>query len=322
MSAAPRAAGGQIPEQVRGPSSAPRRAPVTRHASLLEGRIVASYGRRYLVELPDSTTLDCVTRARRGALACGDRVTVARSAPGQGVIEAAAPRSTLLYRSDRARHKLIAANVTQIVVVVAPVPSYHEDLVNRCLAAAENGGMVSLVVLNKADLPQAATTLRALEPYRRLGYRVISLSAKRDLAPLAAHLEGHTSVLVGQSGMGKSTIVNGLVPDAAARVAEVSAALDSGRHTTTHARLYHLDHASDIIDSPGMQEFGLRHLDPPELAQAFVEFRAWFGHCRFRDCRHVIEPGCAISAACDRGEITESRLESYRGLVRERKSGD
>lgn len=293
----------------------------SRSAPQLEGRIVASYGRRYLVELPDSTTLDCVTRARRGALACGDRVTVARSAPGQGVIEAAAPRSTLLYRSDRARHKLIAANVTQIVVVVAPVPSYYEDLVNRCLAAAESGGMVSLVVLNKADLPQAAAALRALEPYRTLGYRVIALSAKRDLTPLAAHLKGQTSVLVGQSGMGKSTIVNGLIPEAAVRVAEVSAALDSGRHTTTHARLYHLDRASDIIDSPGMQEFGLRHLDPPALAHAFVEFREWLGHCRFRDCRHVTEPGCAIAAACDRRKISEARLTSYRKLALENAGG-
>ena len=175
--------------------------------------------------------------------------------------------------------------------------------------------MAALLVMNKADLPQAAAAKRALEPYRALGYRVIPLSAKRDLAPLAAHLTGHVSVLVGQSGMGKSTIVNGLVPDAAARVAEVSAALDSGRHTTTHARLYHLDSASDIIDSPGMQEFGLRHVELGELAPAFVEFRAWLGQCRFRDCRHVTEPGCAVSAACARGEIQEGRLASYRKLA-------
>ena len=296
-----------------------QRGKASRSASQLEGRIVASYGRRYLVELPDATMLDCVTRARRGSLACGDRVTVAHRGPGQGVIEAMGPRSTLLYRSDRARHKLIAANVTQIVVVVAPVPSFYEALLDRCLAASEHSGMAALIVVNKEDLPQAAAALRAVEPYRRLGYRVISLSAKRDLTLLTAHLKGHTSVLVGQSGMGKSTIVNGLLPEAAVRVAEVSAALDSGRHTTTNARLYHLDRDSDIIDSPGMQEFGLHHLDDSELAHAFIEFRPWLGQCRFRDCRHLTEPGCAVSAACKRGEISERRLESYRGLVRERK---
>jgi len=291
----------------------------TTHASLLEGQIVAAYGRRYLVELPDASTLDCVTRGRRGALACGDRVSVARTSAGHGVIEAAAPRSTLLYRSDHARQKLIAANVTQIVVVVAPVPAFHEDLVNRCLAAAAHGGIAAAIALNKTDLPQSAAALQALEIYRRLGYPVIALSAKRDLSPLRPRLQGRTSVLVGQSGMGKSTIINALLPEAAVRVAELSAALDSGRHTTTHARLYHLDAASHIIDSPGLQEFGLHHVATPELAQAFIEFRPFTEQCRFRDCRHVTEPGCAVAAASMRGEISESRLESYRGLVRDRK---
>ena len=288
-------------------------------SALHDGQIVASFGRRYLVELADSSTLDCVTRGRRGALACGDRVTVARSAAGKGVIEAAAPRTTLLYRSDRARQKLLAANVTQIVIVVAPVPAFHEDLVNHCLAAAEHGGMAALIALNKVDLPQARAALASLELYRGLGYRLVALSAKRDLGPLVSHLKNETSVLVGQSGMGKSTIINALLPAAAVRVAEISAALDSGRHTTTHTRLYHLDAASHVIDSPGLQLFGLHHLDGPELAEAFVEFRPWLGHCRFRDCRHVSEPGCAISAACERGEISKRRLESYRGLVRDRK---
>ncbi|MNC89860.1 putative ribosome biogenesis GTPase RsgA [compost metagenome] len=118
--------------------------------------------------------------------------------------------------------------------------------------------------------------------------------------------------------MGKSTLINALVPEAFVRVAELSAALDSGRHTTTHARLYHLDAASRIIDSPGMQEFGLHHLDASELESAFVEFRPFLGQCRFRDCRHMTEPGCAITAACKRGEISEARLASYRGLVEER----
>ncbi len=286
---------------------------------MLQGQVVASFGRRYLVELDDATSLDCVTRARRGSIACGDRVNVAARGPGQGVIEAVAPRTTLLYRSDQVRQKLVAANVTQIVIVVAPLPAYHEELVNRCLAAAEHGGMAALIALNKSDLEQAPETLRALERYRLLGYRVVALSAKRDLAPLAPHLKGQTSVLVGQSGVGKSTLINALIPAASVRVAELSAALDAGRHTTTHARLYHLDGASHIIDSPGMQEFGLHHLGQDGLEQAFIEFRPFLGRCRFRDCRHMTEPDCAIATACMRGEISERRLASYRGLVRERR---
>lgn len=288
--------------------------------ALLDGQIVASFGRRYLVELQDGTTLDCVTRGRRGALACGDRVGVARSGPGQGVIEKLGARDTLLYRSDRVRQKLIAANVTQIVVVVAPVPTFHEDLINRCLAAAEHGGMSSLIVLNKMDLPQAKRALKSLALYEQLGYRIVALSAKRDVSQLLVFLRGETSVLVGQSGMGKSTIVNALAPEAAVRIAEISAALDSGRHTTTHARLYHLGHDTHIIDSPGLQEFGLHHLDMGELADAFVEFRPWLGRCRFRDCRHMSEPGCALTAACVAGKISERRLESYRQLLREQAS--
>ena len=288
------------------------------HGPLIEGQVVAAYGRRYLVESRDGATLDCVTRGRRGAIACGDRVSVARSGPGQGVIEQLGARDTLLYRSDRVRQKLIAANVTQIVVVVAPVPTFHDDLINRCLAAAEHGGIAGLVVMNKSDLPQAKRVLHSLALYRELGYQVVTLSAKRDVAPLRAFLNDNTSVLVGQSGMGKSTIINALVPAAAVRIAEISAALDSGRHTTTHARLYHLDRSTRIIDSPGLQAFGLHHLEIPELAEAFVEFRPWLGRCRFRDCRHLSEPGCAVAAACAAGTISNRRLESYRELLRER----
>ena len=285
----------------------------------MEGQIVASFGRRHLVELADASTLDCVTRGKRGAIACGDRVTVLRSSAGKGVIENVGKRTTLLYRSDRARQKLVAANVTQIAIVVAPLPAFSADLVNRCLAAAEHGGMAALIVLNKVDLPQSAEALEALELYRKLGYRVVALSAKRDLAPLVPCLKGETSVLVGQSGMGKSTIINGLLPAAAVRVAEISAALDSGRHTTTHTRLFHLDATSHIVDSPGMQVFGLHHVEEDALAQTFVEFRSLLGHCRFRDCRHMSEPGCAVAAACEKGMISGERLASYRTLVDERK---
>jgi ribosome biogenesis GTPase len=157
--------------------------------------------------------------------------------------------------------------------------------------------------------------LRSLESYRALGYGVLPLAAKLDIAPLRARLSGHISVFVGQSGMGKSTIINRLLPDAAARVGELSDALGSGRHTTTHAQLYHLDATSHLIDSPGLQEFGLHHVSPQGLEHGFVEFRPFIGNCKFNDCRHLSEPGCAIAAAVERGEIRVQRFDSYRTLI-------
>src|SRR5262249_5148253 len=156
--------------------------------------------------------------------------------------------------------KLIAANVTQAVVVVAARPGFYDDLVNRCLAACEHHGIAALIVLNKIDLPESATVRESLRIYETIGYRVLEICAKQDVSPLRLSLTAQTSVLIGQSGMGKSTIINSLIPEAALRVADISEALDSGRHTTTRSALYHLDAVSHIIDSPGMQLFGLNHL--------------------------------------------------------------
>jgi ribosome biogenesis GTPase / thiamine phosphate phosphatase len=288
-------------------------------ASEAEGGLVtAAYGRRYRVELASGTVLDCVTRGKTRDVACGDRVTVAATGPGQGVIESTEPRSSLFYRSDPYRQKFFAANVTQIIVVVAPVPSVHRELLDRCLVAAEHEGIASLVALNKSDLPGHEAANAALADYRNLGYRVISMSAKEDVTVLQGLLKGHVSVLVGQSGMGKSTIINRLVPDAAARVGTLSEALDAGRHTTTHAELYHLAGGADVIDSPGMQEFGVNHIEPRDIAAGYVEFRPFLGQCRFRDCLHLQEPGCAITEARAAGRISAQRVESYRRLVDER----
>ncbi len=292
-------------------SSAPKKTA----APTQPGTVVASFGRQFTVELEDGVLIACVTRGKRTDIACGDRVAVAMTAPDQGVIESTAPRISLFYRSDIQREKLIAANVTQIVIVLASSPPFHAELLDRCLAAAEEAGIPALLALNKMDLPAAAQALQSLERYRALGYDVLPLAAKIDIAPLRARLAGHTSVLVGQSGMGKSTIINRLLPDAAARVGELSVALGGGRHTTTHARLYHLDAASHIIDSPGLQEFGLVHVAPEDLAHAFIELRQHLGHCKFNDCKHLTEPGCAITAAVERGEIDTQRVASYRKLV-------
>jgi len=282
------------------------------------GLVTAAYGRRYRVELEDGALLDCVTRGKTRDVACGDRVTVAATGPGQAVIEATEPRSSVFYRSDPYRQKFFAANVTQIIIVVAPVPSVHRELLDRCLVAAEHEGIASLIALNKSDLPAHESASAGLADYRALGYRVVSLSAKHDVGVLRPYLKGHVTVLVGQSGMGKSTIVNRLVPEAAARVGALSEALEAGRHTTTHAELYHLEPGADVIDSPGMQEFGLNHIEPRDIASGYLEFRPLLGQCRFRDCLHLQEPGCGITAACAAGRVSAQRVQSYRRLVDER----
>jgi ribosome biogenesis GTPase len=297
-------------------------APLSKKAPLLHGLVVGNFGRQYLVELAGSEILTCVPRGKRSTLACGDRVEIVRTAPGQGVIEAVDPRSTLLYRSDQFRQKLVAANVTQIVIVLAVVPSFYEELLNRCLVAAEHQRLACLIVLNKFDLAnEDSTAMERLKLYTDLGYRVTPLSAKHDVSPLRPELERHTSVLVGQSGMGKSTIINALIPGTDAATSDVSTALDSGRHTTTHARLYHLDAKSHLIDSPGMQEFGLHHLTEQDVAGAFREFRPLNGRCRFHNCRHLVEPGCAIAQAVEDGDVDLRRLDAYRKLAKEIASG-
>lgn len=283
----------------------------------LEGQVIAAYGRQFTVELPDGRQVACVTRGKKSGAACGDRVRIAITSPDQGVIEAIQPRQSLLYRSDAFREKIIAANVTQVIIVLAAVPSFYEDLVNRCLVATEAARIKALIVLNKADLVvETARAMETLLPYRDLGYPLLTLCAHRDIAPLRPHLAGETSVLVGQSGMGKSSIINALFPGIHLETREISETLDSGKHTTTFARLYHLDTDSHIIDSPGLQEFGLHHLKPDEIDHAFIEFRPYLGQCRFNDCHHRSEPGCAVLAAVEAGRIQRRRLAAFHKLVR------
>lgn len=280
------------------------------------GTVVAAHGRQYWVTLDDGRRLACFPRGKKSEVACGDRVSVSLPSADQGCIEHIAPREHLLYRSNEFRQKLIAANATQIVLVVACEPPFSAQVLDRCLAAAEASDLRALIVLNKADLTLQLPMAEArLATYRALGYEVLNLSARQAdgaLDTLRAALAGQNSVLVGQSGMGKSTLTNALIPNAGAATREISLALQSGKHTTTHATLYSLPFGPGwLIDSPGLQEFGLAHLGFGDLEQAFREFRPHLGSCRFRNCRHLQEPGCAIRTAVTAGQITADRYQSF-----------
>ncbi len=285
--------------------------------ALQQGLVVAAYGKRYGVELADGLQISCVTRGKKNDLACGDRVEVKMTDTHEGVVEKLHARSSLLFRSNAYKTKTLASNVTQVIIVLATTPSFYEALLNRCLIAAEAANIKALIVLNKCDLADNTEAMKLLSVYQNLGYQVQPLSAKNDIAPLKQWLKNQTSVLVGQSGMGKSTIVNALLPDSAVRTQEVSAVLDSGKHTTTAAHLYHLDSNSDLIDSPGLQEFGLNHLNIEELEHAFIEFRPFLGKCRFNNCKHIHEPDCAVISAVESEKISPVRLAFYQAMTQE-----
>lgn len=286
----------------------------------MTGLVVAAYRRHYDVALPDGETIACVQKGRALRIAVGDRVRVElgpRTAERAGVVTEVEPRRNLVYRSDAFQEKLVAANVTQVAAVVAPDIGLDEDLINRWMIAAETAGCRYVVFANKEDLPGYARLRERLLPYESLGYAVVPMCAQRDAGPARAWLEGQHTVLVGQSGMGKSTLINALVPHAQARTTEVSEALGAGRHTTTSTTLYPLDNASWIVDSPGMKVFGLAHVAPDDLPAAFVEMRPFLGHCRFRNCRHDAEPGCAITQAVESGAIAPYRLALLHALLEE-----
>lgn len=285
--------------------------------ALQQGLVVAAYGKRYGVEVEDGSQISCVTRGKKNDLACGDRVEVKMTDTHEGVVEKLHSRSSLLFRSNAYKTKTLASNVTQVIIVLATTPSFYEALLNRCLIAAEAAKIKALIVLNKCDLADNTEAMKLLSIYQNLGYQVQPLSAKNDIAPLKQWLKNQTSVLVGQSGMGKSTIVNALLPNSAVRTQEVSTVLDSGKHTTTAAHLYHLDSDSDLIDSPGLQEFGLNHLNIEELEHAFIEFRPFLGKCRFNNCKHLHEPDCAVISAVESGKISPVRLAFYQAMTQE-----
>ena len=271
-------------------------------------RIITSYGRRYIVRTPVGQIYDATTRKKRVDFACGDWVDMVVQNAKQAVIEDFQPRKSLLYRQDAWKTKLIAANVERLFIVLAAVPSPSEILLQRALLAAEAGEIEPFIVLNKTDLAETALWRERLAFYQDLGYPLIEVSALNSVEPLRPLLAGYTSIFLGQSGMGKSTLTNALLGEALARTNDISAALDSGKHTTTHAQLYDLADNTFLIDSPGLQEFGVHHLAVPDLLHYFPDMRHLIGQCRFHNCTHRQEPNCAIKAAVEQGAVAASRL--------------
>jgi ribosome biogenesis GTPase len=289
------------------------------------GLVVAAHGRHALVEADDGRRLICHPRGKRSELVVGDRVHW-QPAGDEGVIEAVAPRRNLLQRQDEWRSKSFAANLDLLLVLVAVEPVFGESQLARALIAAAAAGIPAVIGLNKTDLPGADAARTRLEPYRAMGCTVLDLALKaRPEAArqaLLPHLAGRATLVLGASGMGKSTLINLLVPQAQAQVGEISHALGSGRHTTTDTRWYWLDEPGReprgaLIDSPGFQAFGLRQVAPRDLAGLMPDLAGHLGHCRFHDCSHRHEPGCGVRDAAARGAIGPTRLRIYEELFEE-----
>jgi ribosome biogenesis GTPase len=283
---------------------------------VVEGRVIADFGREFLVELADKRQIACTRKGKKQDATCGDFVEVRLTGSAQGSIERLGTRRNLLYRSDQWREKTLAANVDQVVILLAPKPPFSEAFLNLSLVACEAARLPVIIALNKSDLPEHVAALKSLAMYDRIGYTIISMSAKFDTAqPLLPHLEKKLTLLVGQSGMGKSRTVNALVLSDVARVGELTASLESGAQTTTFSRFYRLDKDTAIIDTPGFQSFGLFHLTEDQIGEAMREFRPFLGRCKFNDCAHLGEPGCEVIAGAARGEITPERLSFYQVLI-------
>lgn len=289
-----------------------------------EGLVIAHFGTQVDIECLEGdnigTTRRCHLRANLSALVTGDRV-IWREGNPTGVVVANVERHSELARPDaHGQLRAVAANIDYIVLVIACEPEPHANLINRYLVAAESVDIEPLILLNKVDLlddNSRAKMDQLLSIYPKIGYKVLEASTQNSdgLTALKAVLKDRTSVFVGQSGVGKSSLINVLLPGVDIKVGELSKARAKGTHTTTTAKLFHFPDGGDLIDSPGIREFGLWHMDREQVADGFVEFRPFLNTCRFRDCKHQQEPGCALLGAVERGDISAERINSYENIA-------
>ena len=290
-----------------------------------KGIVISNFGQQLDIEAIEGKNqgkiFRCYQRSNLDLLVAGDYVIWKEGDP-DGVVVAALPRENYLERpTGMGELKPVAANIDQIIIVIAPAPEPFGNLVDRYLVAAEYYRIKPFLLLNKSDLitqENNAALDKLLNIYRHVGYTVLTVGAKTgdNIDALKTLLENRTSVFVGQSGVGKSALVNTLLPKANSLVGSLSAARDKGKHTTTAARLYHFPDGGDLIDSPGIREFHLEHLDQSTLLEGFVEFRPYLDQCKFRDCRHNKEPGCALNLAVSENKILQERMDSYRQIHR------
>lgn len=287
-----------------------------------EGLIVVRHGANLGVETRSGKTLHCLSRQNIGEPVCGDRVVWQPTGADSGVVTAVLERGALLSRPDYSgRPKPLAANITQLVVVVAPRPEPGDYLIDQYLVAAESIGVSALIAVNKIDTcpDQCASLKERLKIYADIGYPLIWISARQEqgLVPLVDRLRAQTSILVGQSGVGKSSLVKVLLPDLVIQIGRLSKATGLGRHTTSAATCYRLPQGGMLIDSPGVRSFRLGRIDYGTLERGYREFRRFLGQCRFGDCRHDREPGCAIKAALRAGQIHPRRLANFHHMARQ-----
>ena len=280
------------------------------------GRVITRYGQRQLVESIDKKLYQCTGRRNIGLSVAGDEVLFQKTDDNEGVVTAIQPRINELKRQN----KLIAANIDQLWLVVALEPHYEFELIDRYLIMAENVNLPINIIINKIELAKNLEQVsRDFSIYKNIDYQVHFLSVKQEnnLDSLKSCLRDKTHIFLGQSGVGKSSLINTLIPDLDLRVDEISTKTKLGRHTTTNTTIYHIPSGGDLIDSPGIREFQINEFSSKQILNGYREFKSYLGKCRFRNCQHVNEPDCAIRGALDSEVIHPARYQSYTNLISE-----